>query len=118
MEAAANESAQSGSGEARFLHASTLQFKVTPFRAERFALAYLEGVPKALDFGAKGYAFYRSDQDKDIFFHVSYWQDKKDFEQYWFSHEMQKIRLDVQGIFELHGYPGWHTVLEQHGIAD
>jgi hypothetical protein len=117
VEAASGQSAQAGKTEEKLLYAATLQFKTTSFRSERFAFAYLEGLPKALDFGAKGYVFSRSDQDKLIFLHVSYWEDKKDFEQYWYSREMQKIRLDIQGIFELHSYPAWSTVIEQHGVT-
>jgi quinol monooxygenase YgiN len=103
----------SADGEAeQLVHVATLQFQVTPFRAERFAQAYLPAVPTVMDRGASGYCFYRSEQEPERFTHISYWRDKGDFDQWWFGRSMQQVRRELSGIVELPAVPVWHTVLE------
>ncbi len=90
-----------------------MELKAAPFRGDELALAYLPAVPMVLDYGAKGYSFHRDDQDRERFTHTSTWEDRADFEQYWFSHEMQKLRDEIMGLHELPLFPHWHQVIEQ-----
>ena len=70
----------------------TVEYQTTPFRAERFRKLYEPAVAKAASYGSTGHLFYRSEDDPDHFVHLSFWTDKRDFERYWFSREMQEIR--------------------------
>jgi quinol monooxygenase YgiN len=90
-----------------------IDFHLTPFRAERFASLYRPAVPRVLVYGAKGYAFYRSEEDADHFVHESLWEDRDDFKRYWFSREMQSVRERIMGLYEQPVIPSWATVLER-----
>jgi quinol monooxygenase YgiN len=90
-----------------------IDFHLTPFRAERFAALYRPVVPRVLVYGAKGYAFYRSEDDSDHFVHESLWEDREDFKRYWLSREMQQARQRVVGLYEQPVIPSWATLLER-----
>ena len=88
-----------------------IDFHLTPFRAERFASLYRPAVPRVLVYGAKAYAFYRSEDDADHFVHESLWEDREDFKRYWFSREMQQVRERVIGLYEQPVIPSWLTIV-------
>lgn len=90
-----------------------LDFHVTPLRAQRFAELYRPAVPRVLAYGAKGYMFYRSEEDSDHFIHSSLWEDRADFHRYWFSREMQAVRTRVIGYFVQPLLPSWATVIDR-----
>jgi hypothetical protein len=90
-----------------------LDYHLTPFRAERFAAAYRPVVPRVLAYGAKGYAFYRSEEDSDHFVHESLWEHRADFQRFWLSREMHLARERIMGLYEQPVIPSWATVLER-----
>lgn len=90
-----------------------LDYHVTPFRAQRFADLYRPAVSRVLAYGAKGYTFYRSEEDSDHFIHTSLWEDRADFQRYWFSREMQQTRERVVGLFTQPLLPTWAVVLDR-----
>ena len=90
-----------------------IEYHLTPFRAERFAALYSPIVPRVMAYGAKGYTFYRSEEDPDHFVHSSLWEDRADFHRFWVSHEMQETRQKVSGFYEQPVIPGWSTILER-----
>src|SRR3954447_24266549 len=90
-----------------------IDFQVTPFRADRFYSLYRPAVPRVLVYGAKGYTFYRSEEDPDHFVHASLWDDRADFHRYWMSQEMQAMRTKILGLYEQPVIPGWATILER-----
>jgi len=90
-----------------------LDFHLTPFRAERFVNAYRPAVPLVLEYGAKGYSFYRTDEDPDHFMHLSYWDDRKQFDHYWMSREMRDIRRQIIGFHDHLLLPHYGSVLER-----
>ena len=89
-----------------------LDFHVTPFRARRFAELYRPAVARVLAYGAKGYMFYRSEDDSDHFVHASLWEDRADFQRYWFSREMQEMRERVAGLHGQPLLPAWSGVID------
>ena len=99
--------------EAEVLETLQIDFHTTPFRAERFLELYLPGVPRTLAYGAAGYLFYRSEEDPQHFVHLSFWQDRSDFDRYWFSREMQQVRQSIAGLHEQPVLPHWGYLLER-----
>jgi quinol monooxygenase YgiN len=95
------------------LEVMTIEFQATPFRAERFRSLYEPAVARVLAYGASGYIFYRSDDDPDHFVHVSFWEDRHDFDRYWLSHEMQSVRQDVAGLYAQPVYPHWGILVSR-----
>src|SRR5262249_54213380 len=98
--------------DTKLIEAVTIRLKATPFRADKLALAYLREVPKVMDYGALGYSFMREEDDSHHFLHVSYWNDRSDFEQWWFSFEMQNLRQEIQGVHDEPMLPHWNQVIE------
>jgi quinol monooxygenase YgiN len=90
-----------------------IDYHLTPFRAERFAALYRPVVPRVMAYGAKGYAFYRSEDDADHFVHESLWEDRADFQRYWLSREMHLARERILGFHEQPVIPSWATILER-----
>jgi quinol monooxygenase YgiN len=90
-----------------------IDYHLTPFRAEKFASLYGPAVPRVLAYGAKGYSFYRSQEDSDHFVHQSLWEDRADFQRYWHSREMHLARERIIGLYEQPVIPSWATILER-----
>ena len=95
------------------MDAVALDYVVTPFRAQRFVDLYRPAIARPRAYGASGYLFYRSEEDSDHFVHMSFWEDRADFERWWFSREMQEIRTTVSGLHGQPLLPKWSTVLER-----
>jgi quinol monooxygenase YgiN len=90
-----------------------LDFHITPLRSEKFVNAYRPAVPLAADYGAKGYTFYRTDEDPYHFVHISYWSDRADFDRYWMSREMRGILTSINGYHDHLLLPYYGAVLER-----
>ena len=90
-----------------------IDFHLTPFRAQKFADLYRPIVPRVMAYGAKGYSFYRSVEDADHFVHTSLWEDRSDFQRFWFSREMQRTQEQIIGLYEQPVIPSWSTILER-----
>jgi quinol monooxygenase YgiN len=90
-----------------------LDFHITPLRGERFVEVYRPIVPRALEFGAKGYAFYRADEDPYHFVHISYWDDRAKFNRYWQSPQMRAVREQLVGLHDHLLLPHWGALIER-----
>ena len=95
------------------MEALQVDFHTTPFRAERFLELYSPAIARVLAYGAKGYVFYRSEEDPDHFVHVSFWEDRSDFERYWFSEEMGAVRERTAGLHGQPVLPHWLLILDR-----
>jgi heme-degrading monooxygenase HmoA len=98
---------------ASMIEMAQIDYHLTPFRAERFAALYRPAVPRVLVYGAKGYSFYRSEEDPDHFVHESLWDDRADFQRWWMSREMHLTREKIIGLYEQPVIPSWATILER-----
>jgi quinol monooxygenase YgiN len=90
-----------------------IDWHATPMRAERFLERYLPAVSRVLAYGASGYVLLRLEEDSHHFVHISYWEDRADFDRYWFSHEMRAVRESLAGLHEQPVLPHWNAVLER-----
>ena len=95
------------------MDAVQLDYFVTPFRAQKFVDLYRPAIARPRTYGATGYLFYRSEDDSDHFVHLIFWEDRDGFNRWWYSREMQEIRVSVAGLHGQPLLPHWHTVLEQ-----
>jgi heme-degrading monooxygenase HmoA len=100
-------------GGAALMDAVQLDYIVTPFRAQRFVDLYRSAIARPRTYGASGYLFYRSEEDSAHFVHMSFWEDRADFDRWWFSREMSDIRAATIGLYDQPLLPHWYTVLEQ-----
>ena len=95
------------------MDAVQLDFIVTPFRAQRFVDLYHPAIRRPLSYGATGYVFYRNEDDSAHFVHMIYWEDRDGFKRWWYSKEMQEIRVAVSGLHGQPLLPKWNTVIDQ-----
>jgi heme-degrading monooxygenase HmoA len=98
--------------ERKLMDAVQLDYMVTPFRAQKFVDLYRPAIKRPLSYGASGYLFYRNEDDADHFVHLIFWEDRAGFHQWWFSREMQEIRVAVSGLHGQPLLPKWNTILE------
>ena len=74
---------------------------VTTFRGDQFAAALREIAPVCLRYGATDYEVMRSNDDRYRFWQFAHFENKADFEAYWYGPEFSDWRAD---------YTSWYTV--------
>jgi heme-degrading monooxygenase HmoA len=100
-------------GEEAQLKAVQIDYVVTPFRAQRFFDLYRPAIMRPRTYGATESLFFRAEEDSDHFVHLIFWEDRAGFDRWWFSREMQEIRVAVAGLHGQPLAPHWHTLLER-----
>jgi hypothetical protein len=99
--------------ERSVIEAVQLDYALTPFRAQKFVDLYHPAIKRPLSYGATGYLFYRSEEDSDHFVHMIFWEDRAGFHRWWFSQEMQDIRVAISGLHGQPLLPKWNTIVDR-----
>jgi hypothetical protein len=73
----------------------------TVFRGDKFEIALREIAPIALRYGATDFEVMRSNDDRYRFWQFAHFEEKTDFERYWYGQEFSDWRAD---------YTSWFTV--------
>lgn len=81
-----------------------------PFRGEVFEAAWLPAAEAVLDYGATGWAFFRSEDGLLDFTQVAFFPTKEDWERYWYSEEITAARADAQGLYQVPLVPAFHRI--------
>ena len=79
----------------------------TVFRGDKFELALAEIAPIALRYGATEYTVFRYQDDRYKFQQMAAFEDKADFEQYWYGEEFSAWRSDYAGWYQVPVVYGW-----------
>ena len=79
----------------------------TVFRADRFEAALELIAPLAIRYGATDYRVYRSQDDRYKFLQMATFEDKADFERYWYGEEFTEFRVLCSGWFQVPVVYGW-----------
>ena len=82
-----------------------------PFRGDKFEDAWRPAAAAALDYGASWWAFYRSKDDPLDFTQVAIFEDKKQWERYWYSEQLAEARAEASGLFQVPVTPIWQRVV-------
>jgi hypothetical protein len=90
---------------------------INPFRGDRFEQAWLPAAEAALDFGATGWALFRSKEGGLDFTQLAFFGTKLDFERYWYSEEIGKAREDIAGIYQVPLLPEFHKLSGTGSLA-
>jgi len=88
-----------------------IDWHVTPLRADRWYEIWAAGAARAMAFGAKGWSLTRSVDDPLMFRQSSVWEDRADFERYWFSDEVASIREQAVNYYAKPLQPTWHELV-------
>jgi hypothetical protein len=88
----------------------------TVFRGDKLAAALEEIAPLALRYGATEYAVYRSRDDRYKFTQMATFEDKLDFERYWYGDDFSQWRTDRTGWFQVPVVYVWHDLILSGGL--
>ncbi len=81
-----------------------------PFRAEKFAAIWMPATELMMDFGARGWALLRSNEDPQQYIQLGLFDNKVDFDRYWYSPVLSEYKTQAQGLFHVPVLPIWVTV--------
>jgi hypothetical protein len=90
---------------------SLIPWYATVFRGDKFELALAEIAPVALRYGATDYTVYRSMDDRYRFQQYSTFENKTDFERYWYGEEFSDWRADYAGWYQVPVVYGWSVIV-------
>ena len=83
----------------------------TLFRSDTFAEALNEFAPTALRYGATDYRVYRNRDDEYKFMQMATFQEKAQFEAYWYGPEMTNFRTVHSGWYQVPILYTWADVV-------
>ena len=94
-----------------------IPWAINPSRGDRFEALWLPAAEAALDFGATGWAFFRSKEGGLDFTQLAFFPAKLDFERYWYSEEISKAREETAGLYHVPLLPEFHGIVGMGTLA-
>ena len=88
-----------------------IEWHVTPFRADRFLEIWRPAAARALAFGASSWSLTRNIDDPLHIRQATVWEDRDDFQRYWYSDEIAAAREEAANYFGLPVLPVWHSLV-------
>ncbi len=89
----------------------TLDWHISPFRADRFLDLWEPAAAKAPAYGAKSWSLTRSTDDPLAFRQTMAWESRADFERYWYSDEIGQARAAIIDLYDIPLLPAWHILV-------
>jgi len=99
-------------------HVNFIEWRVHPFRSDRWLEAWSPALDRALAFGAKRAFLTRNYEDRLHFRQVTVWESRDDFERYWASDEIEALKLAALNYFNKPLLPVWHTMTIEATAGD
>ena len=90
---------------------AVIDWRIHPFRADRWFEAWEPAAARAMSFGASSWALTRSVDDPLHFRQTSVWDNHEDFDRYWASDEVAAAREQVMNLYNKPLIPTWYTIL-------
>ena len=78
-----------------------VRWAINPFRGDRFEEAWTPVAEAALDYGATGWALYRSHEGGLDFIQHAWFDDVEGWERYWYSDEVSAVRAEINGYYQV-----------------
>ena len=88
-----------------------IPWAINPSRGDKFEAAWLPVAEAALDYGATGWALFRSKEGGLDFTQLAFFPVKLDFERYWYSEEVSQAREDASGLYHVPLLPEFHKIV-------
>jgi hypothetical protein len=85
----------------------TIPWYATGLRGDRLEAALAEIAPIALRYGARSYQVFRFRDDRYKFLQTAEFEDKFDFERYWYGPEFQDFRIVCSSWYQVPVVYGW-----------
>jgi quinol monooxygenase YgiN len=90
---------------------AVIDWRIHPFRADRWLEAWQPAAARALAFGATSWTLTRSIDDPLHFRQTSVWDNREDFERYWASDEVSTARQQVMNFYNKPLAPAWYVLI-------
>ena len=90
----------------------------TLFRGDKFAAALEEIAPIATRYGATEYRVYRNRDDQYKFTHLIAFNDKMDFEAYWYGPEFNHFRAAYSSYYQVPVLYVWNDMIVQGALDE
>ena len=78
-----------------------IRWAANPFRGDAFEELWLPAAEAALDYGATGWAFFRSRDGLLDFVQWAFFPEAIDFDRYWYSEEIAAARAKASGLYQV-----------------
>ena len=95
---------------------ATIPWYATTFRNNKFEEALGLIAPLALRYGASEYRVYRNRDDSYKFTQFATFEDKIDFERYWYGDEFGAWRADFSSWYQVPVVYSWSDLVLQGGL--
>lgn len=92
-------------------YACVLDWHINVARADRWLDAWLPVAGKVMAYGALGWSLTRDTEDILHFRHTSWWEDKDDFEGWWYDEQVEQVRTTVMDWHHKPLLPVWHALV-------
>jgi hypothetical protein len=89
----------------------------TVFRGDKLAAALEEIAPVALRYGATDFSVFRSRDDTYKFLQVVSFEDKLDWERYWYGPEFNEWRTETSSWYQVPVLYAWNDVIVAGSLA-
>jgi hypothetical protein len=96
----------------------TITWVANPFRGDRFEELWAPAAATVTKYGARAWAFTRSKDDQLTFIQIATFENKIDFERYWYSDETAEARIACAGLFQVPVLPVWFECVDWGFITD
>jgi len=93
------------------MHVNYIEWRVHPFRRDRWVEAWSPAVERAAAFGARACYLTRNVDDPLHFRQVSIWDDTADFDRYWAADEIAALREDAMPYYNKPIVWAWHAMI-------
>ena len=87
-----------------------INWVANPFRGDKFEAAWLPAAEAVLKYGASWWAFLRAADGRLDFTQLALFENKLDWDRYWYSEEIAEARALASGLFQVPVLPTYHEV--------
>lgn len=88
-----------------------IDWHVTPFRVDRFLEIWRPAAARVRGFGASSWSLTRNVDDPLHIRQASVWENREDFERYWYSDEITAAREEAINYYGKPVSPIWHSLV-------
>jgi hypothetical protein len=95
-----------------------IRWSTTPFRSDEFVDIWAPYAAAAVDFGASGYALFRSLEDSQQVTQYAFFEDKDDWDAYWNSERLIKGRQEILGLHSVPALYSWFEIITDGVVSE
>jgi hypothetical protein len=95
-----------------------INWVANPFRGDSLEEAWKPAAEAVTKYGARAWAWNRSKDDPLSFMQVAVFENKIDFERYWYSEETAEARIACAGLFQVPLLPVWYEAVGFGYVSD